>query len=117
MKNSNPFSYNEYTQIIKSIKAKLPILDYSEINDQTEEYCVIRHDIEFSLERALSIAKLEKEIGKDAIKDFKEMQLGDIKETYANLDSLEKWIEYKPKTSMKKGVKDFIKWYKNYYHY
>ena len=45
------------------------------------------------------------------------MQLGDIKETYANLDSLEKWIEYKPKTSMKKGVKDFIKWYKNYYHY
>ena len=29
--------------------------------------------------------------------------------------SLEKWINYKPSTSIEDGIKKFIEWYLNYY--
>jgi len=45
------------------------------------------------------------------------MQLGDVISTYADTNKLEKWIEYKPKTSIEEGVKLFIEWYKCYYGY
>ena len=32
-------------------------------------------------------------------------------------NKLEKWIDYKPKTSIEKGVKLFVDWYKKYYIY
>ncbi len=55
----NPFSYNEYEHILLQLSKHLPLLDYSEIDERTESFCVIRHDIEFSLERALSLAIIE----------------------------------------------------------
>jgi hypothetical protein len=57
------FSYNEYRNIIALIKSNLPIVDFSEVNEKTEKFCVLRHDIEFSIDRAYELAKLEKELG------------------------------------------------------
>jgi len=57
------FSYNEYKNIINLIKKDLPILDFSEITEKTEKFCVLRHDIEFSIDRAYDLAKIEKELG------------------------------------------------------
>ena len=53
------FSYNEYKNIINLIKVYLPIVDFSDIDNDTEKFCVIRHDIEFSVDRALKMAKIE----------------------------------------------------------
>ena len=39
------------------------------------------------------------------------MQPGD-KNTAADTESLEKWIDFKPNTSIKDGIRKFIKWYK-----
>jgi len=58
---------------------------------------------------------LEKEIGIEANIEFKEMQAGDVKTTFADTDELENWIGLKPSTNMKDGIKEFIKWYRNYY--
>ncbi len=55
----NNFSYSEYKNIINLIKVYLPIVDFSDIDDDIEKFCVIRHDIEFSLDRALIMAKIE----------------------------------------------------------
>ena len=57
------FSYNEYKNIIKLIQSNLPILDFINIDKNTKEYCVIRHDIEFSMDRAYKLALLELKLG------------------------------------------------------
>ena len=63
------------------------------------------------------IETIEKELGKKAIKIFEPIQPGDVLSTYSDTKKLEKWIDYKPKTSVEKGVKLFIDWYKKYYDY
>ena len=57
------FSYNEYRNIITLIKNNLPIVDFSEVTEKTEKFCVLRHDIEFSIDRAYELAKVENELG------------------------------------------------------
>ena len=39
----------------------------------------------------------------------------DVEATYANNESLEKWIGYKPTTTIDEGIKNFIEWYLDYY--
>ena len=57
------FSYNEYKNIITLIKNNLPIIDFSEVTEKTEKFCVLRHDIEFSIDRAYELAKVETDLG------------------------------------------------------
>jgi UDP-glucuronate 4-epimerase len=61
------------------------------------------------------ISVIEKSIGKKAKIDFKEMQMGDVPETYADVDDLINDVGFKPDTPIEKGVANFIKWYKEYY--
>tara|TARA_B100000242_G_scaffold283005_1_gene244813 strand:+ start:1734 stop:2768 length:1035 start_codon:yes stop_codon:yes gene_type:complete len=58
---------------------------------------------------------LEDEIGKKAIKKLEDMQPGDVKTTSADTSSIEKYIDYKPNTELKVGIKKFFRWYKSYY--
>ena len=58
---------------------------------------------------------LEDAIGIKAIKNFTEMQLGDVEVTYADCSKLENWISFKPKTSLTKGINIFVNWFKDYY--
>ena len=46
------FSYNEYKNIINLVKNHLPIIDFSGVKGGMEKFCVLRHDIEFSIDRA-----------------------------------------------------------------
>ena len=57
------FSYNEYKNIIRLIRSHLPIVDFSDVNETTDKFCVLRHDIEFSIDRAYELAKVENELG------------------------------------------------------
>ena len=36
-------------------------MDFSEVNDEVNSFCVLRHDIEFSIDRALAMARIEHE--------------------------------------------------------
>ena len=58
---------------------------------------------------------LEKYLECKAIRNFMPMQPGDVKLTYANTSELEKWIGYKPSTSIEDGLQIFTNWYKNHY--
>jgi len=55
---------------------------------------------------------IEKELNKKAIINYLPMQPGDVKETYANIDKSFKMLNYKPKTNIKDGIKNFISWFK-----
>lgn len=60
------------------------------------------------------IAEIEKNLGKKAIKEYLPIQPGDVPTSHANITEIMK-LGYKPETSIKKGVKNFIDWYLNYY--
>ena len=60
------------------------------------------------------IEEIENVLQKKAIKNYLPFQPGDIRETSANTDLLEEYIGYKPKIPINEGIKEFIKWYKNY---
>ena len=59
---------------------------------------------------------LQKTLGKKAKINFLPLQPGDVPDTYANVDNLRMKFNYKPSTSVIKGVKNFVQWYKNYYN-
>ena len=57
------------------------------------------------------ISLLEKYLGKKAHIDFKPMQLGDVKETYADIEKATKLLGFHPRTSLETGLKRFVQWY------
>ena len=61
------------------------------------------------------IETIEEALGKKAIKKMMGMQAGDVKITSADTAELNQWVNFKPNTSIKEGVKQFVDWYKNYY--
>jgi UDP-glucuronate 4-epimerase len=61
------------------------------------------------------IETIEDALGKKAIKKMMDMEPGDVKETSADTSELNRWVNFKPNTSIQEGVKRFVAWYKTYY--
>ncbi|KTF13176.1 NAD-dependent epimerase [Pseudoalteromonas sp. H103] len=62
------------------------------------------------------VKAIEDELGIEAKKNFREMQPGDVYQTYADTKDLFAATGYKPKVGVKEGVAEFITWYKNFYN-
>lgn len=58
---------------------------------------------------------LEECLGKEAKKNFMEIQPGDVPATFADIDALTEDIGFKPSTSIEDGVRQFVEWYREYY--
>lgn len=58
---------------------------------------------------------LEDCLGKRAIKEFLPMQLGDVPETYSDIDELAQDIDFRPGTPIETGIAKFVKWYRSFY--
>jgi UDP-glucuronate 4-epimerase len=54
-------------------------------------------------------------LGKKAEMNMLPLQLGDVPDTYADVQDLVKDVNYKPNTSVEEGIANFVKWYKGYY--
>ena len=67
------------------------------------------------VELSYFIESIEKALGKKAIKNMLPLQPGDVVETYANVDKLQREVGFKPATSIEDGVKSFVDWYRDYY--
>jgi len=63
------------------------------------------------------IETIEDALGKEAEKNFMEMQAGDVVSTYADTTPLMQNFGYQPNTSLDYGVSKFVKWYKDFYDY
>ncbi|HBV9935526.1 TPA: NAD-dependent epimerase/dehydratase family protein, partial [Klebsiella pneumoniae] len=61
------------------------------------------------------INALEQALGLEAKKNMMPIQPGDVLNTSAETVALYKIINFKPATPVKKGVKQFVEWYKEYY--
>lgn len=62
------------------------------------------------------IELIEQNLNKKAKINLLPIQPGDVPETFADVESLEKLINYKPTTSIQVGINSFINWYKTYYN-
>ena len=60
------------------------------------------------------IKALEVSLDKKAEKKLLPLQPGDVSDTYADVDDLVREFDYKPSTTIIKGVKSFVDWYKEY---
>ena len=61
------------------------------------------------------IGLIEKKIGIDAQIEFLPMQLGDVKESFADITESTKLLGYCPTTDVDIGISKFIDWFKKYY--
>lgn len=61
------------------------------------------------------INAIEEKLGIKAKKEFLPLQAGDVPETYADVEDLYRDINFKPQTSIKEGISNFIDWYRKYY--
>lgn len=61
------------------------------------------------------IQEIERATNKSAIKVMYPMQPGDVYKTWADVTRLKNDYEYCPKISIKEGIENFVKWYKEFY--
>lgn len=58
---------------------------------------------------------LSKDYDFEAYKELVPMQPGDVPVTYADTSALERDFGFKPKTSLREGLRKFAEWYKDFY--
>jgi UDP-glucuronate 4-epimerase len=61
------------------------------------------------------ITAIEEATGKTSVRNLMPMQPGDVPVTWADVDDLAKNMGYRPGTDIRKGVAEFVKWYREYY--
>jgi UDP-glucuronate 4-epimerase len=61
------------------------------------------------------IEVIEKTLGKEAQKEYLDLQPGDVPATYANVDALIADVGFKPATTIEAGIGKFVEWYREYY--
>ena len=61
------------------------------------------------------IEVMEEALGREAIKDFQQMQPGDVVATAADTKALDDWVGFKPSTPIESGIQHFVAWYKSFY--
>jgi UDP-glucuronate 4-epimerase len=62
------------------------------------------------------IEAIEDALGRKAEKEWLPLQAGDVPETCADVDSLKAVTGFKPNTDIRTGIRNFIDWYRDYYH-
>lgn len=58
---------------------------------------------------------IEEVLGKRAIRNYMEMQKGDVPATWADAGLLQRLTGYAPKTDIRDGMRRFVAWYRDYY--
>lgn len=61
------------------------------------------------------IRAIEKQLGKKALIEYRPLQPGDVKKTWADVSDLEQTTGYRPGTPVEEGIRRFIEWYRKYY--
>ncbi|HUP67099.1 MAG TPA: GDP-mannose 4,6-dehydratase [Sphingomicrobium sp.] len=58
---------------------------------------------------------LEQATGKKALLEPHPMQIGDVKETFADISAIERDIGFQPTTAIDEGIPRFVEWYRQYH--
>ncbi|WP_241462655.1 NAD-dependent epimerase/dehydratase family protein [Tateyamaria sp. ANG-S1] len=61
------------------------------------------------------IEALETSLGQKAMRNYMDMQPGDVPATWANADLLHQLTGYRPQTDVQTGIDAFVRWFRDYY--
>jgi nucleoside-diphosphate-sugar epimerase len=68
-----------------------------------------------SIELASSLEILEDCLGRKAVKNLLPLQPGEVPDTLADVEALNRDVGYRPGTPIEKGAKRFVEWHLSYY--
>lgn len=85
------------------------------IDNPSEKYSVYNIGNNTPVQLVEFIETIENAFEKTAEKIYMDMQPGDVKSTFADVDDLIRDFEYKPETKLVDGIGEFAKWYRNFY--
>ena len=58
---------------------------------------------------------IEQACGRPAIRELAEMQPGDVKETYADIEPARRDLGFAPRVPIDEGIPRFVAWYRDYH--
>lgn len=58
---------------------------------------------------------IEQALGQKAIRNYLDMQKGDVPATWADATLLKKLTDYQPQTNVRDGAAQFVTWFRDYY--
>lgn len=61
------------------------------------------------------VEAIEEAVGRKALRELLPMQPGDVPSTHADVTALGEAVGYRPKTSVREGVANFVRWYREYF--
>jgi UDP-glucuronate 4-epimerase len=96
--------------IVESIYRLIPKASPKNINNVPFQVFNIGNNNPVQLMAYIKV--LESELGKEAIKNYLDMQPGDVPATHADVDNLMRYVDFRPQTTIVEGVKRFVDWYK-----
>ena len=99
----------------KTGEDNLPIPPYRIYNIGNNKPENLFNFVDILQQELISAGVLPKDYDFDAHKELVPMQAGDVPVTYADVTDLERDFGFKPSTSLRDGLREFAKWYKNYY--
>ncbi len=102
----------DFTYIDDIVKGVVASLDKNGL-DQHEVFNIGNNNSE---DLMYLIGILEKSLGKEAKKEYLPMQPGDVKATYADIESTRSKLGFEPSTKIDEGVPRFVDWYKEYFN-
>ncbi len=110
--------YRDFTYIDDIIEGIVKITEHPEQASQnTPDVPAVVYNIGHGSPVQLMdfIRMLEKNLGKEARKEYVGMQPGDVYQTWADTRKLERDFHYTPSTSLEKGIQEFAAWYQQFY--
>lgn len=99
----------------KSGEDKLPIPPYAIYNIGNSNPENLLDFVQILQEELIRAKVLPEDYNFEKHKELVPMQPGDVPSTYADTSALEKDYNFKPTTSLRKGLRKFAEWYKGYY--
>ncbi len=118
--NGNPikvFNYGEmerdFTYIDDVIQGVLKVLEHPSEEENPYRIYNIGHSSPVKLMDFISV--IEQVSGRSAVKQFMEMQPGDVLRTSADVSRLQQDFGYHPVISIEEGIRNFYDWYQSYY--
>lgn len=96
-------------------KDGLPIPPYAIYNIGNSNPETLLNFVTILQEELMNIGLLPANYNCEIHKQFVAMQPGDVEITYADTSDFERDFGFKPKTSLRKGLKQFVKWYHEFY--
>lgn len=93
----------------------LPIAPYAIYNIGNNHPENLLDFVKILSEELVNAKVLPKDFDFEKHKELVPMQAGDVPITFADTSALEKDFRYKPHTSLREGLREFVKWYKGFY--